>query len=154
MKPVSDGIFIRVVFNMNLYGTYFHLYDSLPDFFFIILARGNLWIILNGFNTWSSTCCFIISHFYPLLPFMSCCTFTCLHSCSPPPSRCGRPGGSLSLSRLHWPNADDRRGSVAPWGLIMDNPSCFTIDKLRLLRFKHVFIPIPCSFLFLLLFCF
>lgn len=57
-----------------------------------------------------------------------------------------------SLARLHWPHADDRRGSVAPWGLIMDNPSCFTIHKLRLLRFKHVFTPIPCSFLFLLLF--
>lgn len=85
---------------------------------------------------------------------MSGCRFTRLHSCSPPPSLLSgepmrTPRRPPSLSRLHWPHADDRRGSAAPWGLIMDNPSCLTIHKLRLLRFKHVFIPIPCSFLLL-----
>lgn len=86
---------------------------------------------------------------------MSYHRFTRPHSCSPPPSfLSGKPVRTPrrppSLSRLHWPHADDRRRSPAPWGLIMVNPSCFTIHKLRLLRFKHVFIPIPCSFLLLL----
>lgn len=159
MNLVPDGKFTLILFNMNLYVTYyFYLHGQ-----FASLLRAwpreicGLHSNSNDFKTESSNCCLILSHFYhPLLPFMSGCRFTRLHSCSPPPSLLSgkpmrTPRRPPSLSRLHWPHADDRRGSAAPWGLIMDNPSCFTIHKLRLLRFKHVFIPIPCSFLSLLL---
>lgn len=53
---------------------------------------------------------------------------------------------NLSLSWLPWHPADVRCGSDAPWGLITDPPSCFTIHNLKFLQFKHVHVLIPCSF--------
>lgn len=83
MNLVSDGISILAVFTIN---SYISLDDSFLDSYYWQGETCGLLSNSNGFNTWSRTCRSILSHFYPLLPFMSGCTFTCLHSCSRPPS--------------------------------------------------------------------